>query len=86
MPRPTINAIRRAAVASALGAGVALVGVSLAGMASLDSDLRVASERLKRPPTHEQRVSFEQRQPAACQRLDDPRPQRRPAPASLPAT
>lgn len=86
MPRPTINAIRRAAVAGALGAGVALVGVSLAGMASLDSDLRVASERLKRPATHEQRVSFEQRRPAACQRLDDPRPPRRPAPTSLPAT
>lgn len=86
MPRPSMNAIRRAGVAGALGAGMALVGVSLVGMASLDSDLRAASQRIERPPADNQRVSFEQRRPGACHR-PDARPSRsRQAPAALPTT
>jgi hypothetical protein len=94
MSRPSVNAIRRAGVAGALGAGLALLGISLTGMASLDSDLRVASQHLQqqqRPAARDHRVSFEQRRPEACRRpdaaqQDQPRWKPVPAPASLPTT
>ena len=93
MSRPSINAIRRAGVAGALGAGLALLGISLAGIASLDSDLRAASQQLQqqRPAVRDHRVSFEQRRPGACRRpdaaqQDQPRWKPAPAPASLPTT
>lgn len=86
MPRPSMNAIRRAGVAGALGAGMALIGISLTGMASLDSDLRAASERLERPAVHDQRVSFRSQRPGACHRSDGWRSRPRQAPAALPTT
>ena len=91
MSRPSVNAIRRAGVAGALGAGLALLGISLAGIASLDSDLRAASQQPQRPAARDHRVSFEQRRPGACHRpdaaqQDQPRWKPAPAPASLPTT
>lgn len=89
MPRPSVNAIRRVGVAGALGAGLALLGMSLAGIASMDSDLRAASQRAQPPAIRDHRaVSFEQRRPGACHRpgrdATQDAPRWKPAPASAP--
>jgi len=56
--------LRRSALAAATGAGVALVGVSFANIASLDADLRAA---VPPPPIVQERaVSYAPDSPRAC--------------------
>ena len=74
-----MNAIRRAGLAGALGAGMALLGVSVAGMASIDGDLRAAAERQEQRERqeratqlfHQRQVSFERLRSGECRRPHD---------------
>lgn len=84
--RPTLSAVRRAGIAGALGAGIALVAVSVSGIASMDGELRAATERQRVIDT---RVSYVTPTPRAwdCPRPEQPRaPRDRGAATDLPTT
>ena len=59
--------LRRSALAAATGAGVALVGVSFANIASLDGDLQAAVEHPP-PAVQERAVSYAPDAPRPCER------------------
>jgi hypothetical protein len=79
---PSATAVRRAGLAAAVGAGMALVGVSVSGIAGMDDTLRAATER---PALHDRSVSYVSRRAGDCRRPDRPRSERA-APADLPTT
>ena len=60
--------LRRSALAAATGAGVALVGVSFANIASLDGDLQAAVQQQPPPAIQERAVSYVPDSPRACER------------------
>ncbi len=82
MPSPMLGLrpaaiLRRSAPAAAAGAGVALVGVSVANLAALDGDLKAA---VQPPPAHERAVSWDAGAAGPCA----PRAAERRPPAPLP--
>jgi hypothetical protein len=52
---PSASAARNVGVAAAIGAGLALVGISVSGIAGMDGTLRAASERSL---AHHRQVSY----------------------------
>jgi hypothetical protein len=71
---PSPSSLRSAAVAAVAGAGVALFGLSLTNVASMDGTLAAATQQAK-PIHHTTQVSFVTKQ-------NCPREQHRKAPAS----
>jgi len=69
--------LRRSALAAATGAGVALVGVSFANIASLDGDLQAAVQQPP-PAVQERAVSYVPDSPRPCERDAPRRSDRRP--------
>ncbi len=55
---PSPSGLRHAAVASVAGAGVALIGLSLSNVASIDGTLAAATQA-PAPITHSSQVSFD---------------------------
>jgi hypothetical protein len=82
---PSASAVRRAGVAAAIGAGLALVGISVHGIASMDGTLRAATER----PQHvyDRNVSFVTPRSGSCWRGHSrSRSEQQPSPSAAPTT
>jgi hypothetical protein len=78
---PSASAVRRAGLAAVVGAGLALVGLSVDGIASMDGTLRAATQ--PPPVTHVRNVSFVTRS-GDCQHWRSP--EHRAQPSASPTT
>jgi hypothetical protein len=81
---PSASAVRRTGVAAAIGAGLALVGISVHGIASMDGTLRAATERPQR--VYDRNVSFVTPRSGNCWRGHSRPRSEQPPPSEAPTT